>query len=49
MLSDWAHAEDAVQESMVSGYRAFHQFRGDNLKAWLMRIVANTCRDILRS
>ena len=49
MLSDWSLAEDAVQESMVSGYRAFHQFRGDNLKAWLMRIVANTCRDMLRS
>ena len=49
MLSDWALAEDEVQESMVSGYRAFHQFRGDNLKAWLMRIVANTCRDMLRS
>ena len=49
MLSDWALAEDGVQESMVSGYRAFHQFRGDNLKAWLMRIVANTCRDMLRS
>ena len=49
MLDDWALAEDAVQESLVSGYRAFHQFRGDNLKAWLMRIVANTCRDMLRS
>ncbi len=49
MLSDWALAEDAVQESLVSGYRAFHQFRGDNLKAWLMRIVANTCRDMLRA
>ncbi len=49
MLSDWALAEDAVQESLVSGYRAFHQFRGDNLNAWLMRIVANTCRDMLRS
>ena len=49
MLSDWALAEDAVQESLVSGYRAFHQFRGDNLQAWLMRIVANTCRDMLRS
>ena len=49
MLSDWSLAEDAVQESLVSGYRAFHQFRGDNLKAWMMRIVANTCRDMLRS
>ena len=49
MLDDWALAEDAVQESFVSGHRAFAQFRGDNLKAWMMRIVANTCRDMLRS
>ena len=48
MLSDWALAEDAVQESFLSGYRAFNRFRRDNLQAWLMRIVANTCRDILR-
>jgi RNA polymerase sigma-70 factor (ECF subfamily) len=49
LLSDWSLAEDAVQESFVSGYRAFAQFRGQNLKAWLMRIVANSCRDMLRS
>ena len=49
MLDDWALAEDAVQESLVSGYRAFGQFRGENLRAWLMRIVANTCRDMLRA
>ena len=49
MLGDWALAEDAVQDSFLSGYRAFIQFRGDNLQAWLMRIVANTCRDMLRA
>ncbi|HEU0021686.1 MAG TPA: sigma-70 family RNA polymerase sigma factor [Dehalococcoidia bacterium] len=49
LLSDWSLAEDAVQESFVSGYRAFAQFRGENLKAWVMRIVANCCRDMLRS
>lgn len=49
MLNDWAFAEDAVQDSFVSSYRAFPQFRGDNLSAWLMRIVANTCRDTLRA
>ena len=49
ILDDWALAEDAVQESLVSGYRAYGQFRGDSLSAWLMRIVANTCRDMLRS
>lgn len=49
MLGDWALAEDAVQESLLSGYRAFGQFRGDNLQAWLTRIVANTCRDMMRA
>ncbi|MCH7719726.1 MAG: sigma-70 family RNA polymerase sigma factor [Planctomycetes bacterium] len=49
MLDDWSLAEDAVQESLVSGYRAYARFRGDNLSAWIMRIVANTCRDMLRS
>ena len=49
MLGDWALAQDAVQDSFLSGYRAFNQFRGDNLQAWLMRIVANTCRDMLRA
>jgi RNA polymerase sigma-70 factor (ECF subfamily) len=49
LLNDWALAEDTVQESFVSGYWAFSQFRGDNLRAWIMRIVANTCRDMLRS
>jgi RNA polymerase sigma-70 factor (ECF subfamily) len=49
MLNDWALAEDALQESFVAGYRAFHSFRGDNLKAWVMQIVANTCRDMLRA
>ena len=49
MLGDWALAEDAVQDAFLSGYRSFHQFRGDNLAAWLMRIVANRCRDMLRS
>ncbi len=49
MLRDWAMAEDVMQESFVSGYRAFAQFRGVNLNAWMMRIIANTCRDFLRS
>ena len=49
LLSDWSLAEDALQDSFVAGYRAFHQFRGENLKAWMMRIIANTCRDMLRS
>ena len=49
MLNDWALAEDAVQESFVSAYRSFVRFRGENLAAWLLRIVANNCRDMMRS
>ena len=49
MLGDWASAEDATQEAFLSGYKAFGGFRGDNLKSWLLRIVANTCRDMLSS
>ena len=49
MLNDRHAAEDAVQESLVSAYRSFGQFRGDNLRAWVMRIVANNCRDLLRA
>ena len=48
LLNDWALAEDALQDSFVAGYRAFHQYRGENLRAWIMRIIANTCRDMLR-
>ena len=49
MLGDWALAEDATQEAFLSAFRAFKGFRGQNLAAWLMRIVANTCRDMLRA
>ena len=48
MMGSWDAAEDATQEAFLSGYRAFKGFRGDNLGAWLMRIVANACRDMLR-
>ena len=48
MMGNWDTAEDATQEAFLSGYRAFKSFRGDNLGAWLMRIVANACRDMLR-
>jgi len=49
MLGDREMAEDATQEAFLSGYRAFRSFRGDNLRAWLLRIVANGCRDMLRA
>lgn len=48
-LQDEAAAGDAVQESFIKAYRALQQFQGGSFKAWLMRIVVNTCYDVLRS
>ena len=42
-------AEDALQEAFLSAYRSFGQFRGDNLQGWLLRIVSNAAKDMLRS
>ena len=49
MMGNWATGEDATLEAFLSGYRAFKGFRGDNLTSWLLRIVANACRDMLRA
>ncbi len=38
-----ADAEDLVQDTLLKGLRARHQFQvGTNLKSWLMRILTNT-------
>ncbi len=49
MLQDDAAAADAVQDSFIKAYRALDSFKGGNFKSWLMRIVVNTCYDVLRS
>ena len=48
-LQDGAAADDAVQESFIKAWRALDQYRGGSFKSWLMRIVVNTCYDVLRS
>ena len=49
MLRDPATAEDVTQEAFFSAYRHIGRFRGGSLSSWLMTIVANGCRDVLRS
>jgi RNA polymerase sigma-70 factor (ECF subfamily) len=49
MLGSQATAADASQEAFISAYQAIGGFRGGNLRSWLLRITANTCKDMLRS
>lgn len=48
MLDDPASAEDATQNAFISAYRNIHTFRGGSFRAWVMRMVTNTCYDELR-
>jgi RNA polymerase sigma-70 factor (ECF subfamily) len=36
-------AEDVVQEAYLRAFRFFPNFRGGDVRAWLMKIVRNTC------
>lgn len=41
-------ADDAAQDAFISAYKKLHQYRGGSFKAWLLRIVTNSCYDELR-
>jgi RNA polymerase sigma-70 factor (ECF subfamily) len=48
-LGDPEEAADAVQDALVSAYRAAAAFRGDSaITTWLHRIVVNACLDRAR-
>lgn len=48
-LGDREEAADAVQDALVSAYRAAHTFRGDSaVTTWLHRITVNACLDRAR-
>jgi RNA polymerase sigma-70 factor (ECF subfamily) len=42
LLRNDQEAEDVVQESALRAFRFFESFRGDNSRAWFLRIVRNT-------
>jgi RNA polymerase sigma factor (sigma-70 family) len=49
-LGAGADADDVVQEAFVKAYRALGSFKdGSAFKPWLLRIVANETRNVLRS
>ncbi len=49
MLHNQADCADAVQDALLNAWRHQAQLREDGVpKAWLMRILVNTCNDLLR-
>jgi RNA polymerase sigma-70 factor (ECF subfamily) len=53
MLGSRADAEDACQQAFVDAYAALDRFRSDGrpngFGSWLLRIVVNRCKDVLKS
>lgn len=50
-LSNRADAKDAMQETFLKAWKHRDQYEGrgsGNPKSWLLKIAANTCRDVLR-
>jgi RNA polymerase sigma-70 factor (ECF subfamily) len=48
ILADTDSAADATQDAFISAYQAIKSFRGGSFRAWLLRIVTNTCYDEIR-
>ena len=48
VLGDTQAADDATQETFISAFHNIRSFRGGSFRAWLLRIVTNTCYDELR-
>jgi RNA polymerase sigma-70 factor (ECF subfamily) len=49
VLGSAADADDAVQDTMVRGWRHLHRFEGrSSTRTWLYRIATNVCLDMLR-
>ncbi len=49
VMGDPDAAADATQDAFIKAYKALDGLRGESFKAWLLRIVTNTCYDHLRS
>jgi RNA polymerase sigma-70 factor, ECF subfamily len=50
MLGSPFDAEDAVQDTMIRGWREIERFEGrSSLRTWMFRIATNVCIDMLRS
>jgi RNA polymerase sigma-70 factor (ECF subfamily) len=48
LMGDDEKAADAAQEAFILAYKNLRSYRGGSFRAWLLRIVTNTCYDELR-
>ncbi len=49
ILGDPDLAADATQDGFIKAFQKVDQYRGGSFKAWMLRIVTNTCYDALRA
>lgn len=49
IVGDADLAADATQDGFVKAFQRLNQYRGGSFKAWLLRIITNTCYDVLRA
>jgi len=48
MLGEDASAQDATQNAFLSAYRNLKAYRGGSFRAWILRMVTNSCYDEMR-
>lgn len=48
IIGDSEAAADATQEAFISAFNHLKSYRGGSFRAWLLRIVTNSCYDELR-
>jgi RNA polymerase sigma-70 factor (ECF subfamily) len=49
IMGEGDSAADAAQEAFISAYKHLGFYRGGSFKAWVLRIITNTCYDALRA
>jgi len=48
LMGDEDEAADATQNAFISAFKNLRSFRGGSFKAWVLRMVTNSCYDELR-
>lgn len=49
LVHDYQEAENLVQETFLTAYKAIDRFQGTQIRPWLIRIAVNKSKDFLKS